>query len=474
MFGRSVFGCVAWVLAIGSVCLGQVHRLEPGARPINNPLLGLVPYAKPTPNRFPHSMEFNYLGLAKLVVGPDAYDWNPMEQLLDDIASRGNQAVVRVYMEYPGKKDGIPKFLIDGGLTVHTYSNTNTAPFPPTEVSTPDYSDPNLRTMLVQFIRAFGAKYDGDPRLGFITAGLLGTWGEWHTYPRNDLWASKEVQTEVMDAYETAFQRTPILLRYPAGENNYDKAPNAQRGFGYHDDSLCWATLDTKKREDNWFFVPALKAAGPAALEKWRTAPIGGEIRPEAWGKIFDDPVGIPQAQPFDQCARELHLSWTMDTGMFREQADAQRMARALEQVAKLGYEFYVDRATWPELPEKNQLTISVHVINQGIAPMYHAWPVELAIVRSAKTGSEVTAVTDKDIAERWSTDWTLQGIQPDPAGQTLETQIDVGQLAPGVYSVLMRVVNPLANGKPLQFANSDWNATLPGWLTLGKVTIAR
>jgi hypothetical protein len=37
--------------------------------PITNPLKGLVPYARPTPGRFPHSMEFNYLALSELVVG---------------------------------------------------------------------------------------------------------------------------------------------------------------------------------------------------------------------------------------------------------------------------------------------------------------------------------------------------------------------------------------------------------------------
>ena len=184
-------------------------------------------------------MEFNYLGLARLVIGKEAYDWAPLEEVLDDIASRGNQAVIRIYMEYPAKKDGIPKYLVEQGLAVHTYLNTNTAPFPPTEVSTPDYENEQLRTMLDHFVRELGKRYDGDARLAYITAGLLRTWGEWHTYPRNELWASKQTQKLVMDAYEASFHRMPVLLRYPAGENHYDKAPNASQRLGYHDDSLC-------------------------------------------------------------------------------------------------------------------------------------------------------------------------------------------------------------------------------------------
>ncbi len=143
--------------------------------------------------------------------------------------------------------------------------------------------------MLRSFIAAFGAKYDGDARIGFITAGLLGTWGEWHTYPRSELMASKQVQAEVMDAYEAAFKKTPILLRYPANEKAWAHAANHLRHLGYHDDSFAWATLATGRKEDDWFFMPAMKAAGKSALEKWKTSPIGGEIRPELWGQIFDD-----------------------------------------------------------------------------------------------------------------------------------------------------------------------------------------
>jgi hypothetical protein len=441
--------------------LGQVRHLKLGESPTNNPLKGLVPYARPFPDRFPHSMEFNYLGLARLVVGPQTYDWQPMEQLLDDIASRGNQAVIRIYMEYPGKTDGIPPFLIEGGLHVHTYINTNTAPFPPTEVSTPDYSSELLRKTLTEFIEAFGAKYDGDPRLGYITAGLLGTWGEWHTYPRNDLWASKEVQTEIMDAYERAFTQTPILLRYPAGADHYDKAPNADRRFGYHDDSLCWATLETGKAEDNWFFVPALKAAGAAALNKWMTAPIGGEIRPEVWGKIFDDDVDIPQAQPFLDCAKALHLTWTMDTGMFREQPSPKRLANALAQVIQLGYEFYVVSIDYPQTASGDALSLSVHLINRGMAPMYHAWPVEFCAVNSRN-----------EIQHTWKTGWNLMGILPKPEGVTMTTSLDITGLPTGNYTLLMRVVNPLPQGKPLQFANADWGTVQPGWLTLGPLRV--
>ena len=65
-----------------------------------------------------------------------------------------------------------------------------------------------------------------------------------------------------MDAYEAAFEVTPVLLRYPAGDKDDRKAKNVDRKFGYHDDSFAWATLDTGKKGDAWFYMTALKAAG--------------------------------------------------------------------------------------------------------------------------------------------------------------------------------------------------------------------
>jgi hypothetical protein len=45
--------------------------------------------------------------------------------------------------------------------------------------------------------------------------------------------------------------------------------------------------------------------------------------------------------------------------------------------------------------------------------------------------------------------------------------------LPKGTYTLVMRAVDPLPNGKPLAFANQAQGATLPGWLTLGSIVIS-
>ncbi|MEM7015055.1 MAG: hypothetical protein AAF585_26650, partial [Verrucomicrobiota bacterium] len=340
---RLVFLLFAGLLGLASA---EVVKLEYAPSPVDNPLKGLVPYVtSDAVDRFPHSVEFYYFPLRKLLVGPESFDWSPIEKTLAITQKRGVQLTFRVYMEFPGKENAIPQFLINGGLKVTKWTSEESDGG---VIHTPNYEDPQLRAALKRFIAAFGEKYDNDPRVAWVTAGLLGLWGEWHTYPREDLWASFDVQNEVLDAYEAAFKKTPILLRYPAKDGHYAQAANHKRRFGYHDDSFGYATLDTGREEDSWFFIPLLKEA--EALEKWKTEPIGGEIRPELWKRSFTNQPH-KRAQNFQQCVEETHVTWLMDSGLFEKRFPLpdSRRERALDEVRRLGYEFHVSEASYPK-----------------------------------------------------------------------------------------------------------------------------
>lgn len=454
---RGVVVAVAVGAGVGVAQAAERVALIYAPAPADNPLKGLVPYAGQGGDRFPHSLEFSYLALGALVKGPGQYDWGPLEQLLDAVASRGHQAVFRVYLEYPGHEGAIPAYLVEQGLKVHRYQNTNTQPFPPKPIETPDYEDPGLRRCLRDFIEALGAKYDGDPRVGFLTAGLLGTWGEWHTHPRTELWASKAVQAEVMDAYERAFRRTPVLLRYPAGPDDPAYAANDRRPFGYHDDSFAWATLDTGRKSDGWFYMAKLRTAG--ALDKWRTRPIGGEIRPEAWGQVFDAEPDEPAIQDFARCVEATHATWLMDSGLFGRKATDERRRRALDLVRRMGYEFHVPGATIGL--DDGALRLQVELENRGVAPFYHDWGIEYALLSEEGT-----------LAHRQPGRGPLTGLGPGDAPRVWEERIGLEGVGPGSYRVLVRAVNPLPGGKALRFANAEQDRGRDGWLTLGRVVV--
>ena len=79
----AVFGmlCVFGTHVVG----GEPRKLAIAETPADNPLKGLVPYADAEVERFPHSLEFDYIRFADVMIGPNQFDWKPLETRLDKI-----------------------------------------------------------------------------------------------------------------------------------------------------------------------------------------------------------------------------------------------------------------------------------------------------------------------------------------------------------------------------------------------------
>ena len=415
--------------------------------PADNPLKGLFPYAG-SYTTFPHSMEWGYLPLRSLMAGPTNFDWTPLENLLSDIARRRHQAVFRVYLDYPSKPTGIPQYLLDAGLTTRTYTDYGNAGI---SVS-PNYENLLLRQALTNFIAAFGARYDGDPRIGFITVGLLGFWGEWHTYPYDWWFASLAVQNEVLTAYESAFSRTRLLVRRPAGTKP------ALRQLGYHDDSFAYSTLDPP----SWAFLGLLKAAGET--NKWQTQPIGGEVRPEVQRCMWDtnQPTCVPAGQDYSNCVSRTHASWMLNHGAFVPGWSGAEKERAVAGAQQLGYEFYVENAVLAADAQTAAFNLTLGIRNTGVAPFYYDWPVIIRVLNSNGL-----------VVQTWTTPWKLSTLLPAATNTTWSYTRPAHGLPSGVYTLLLAVPNPLTNGLPVRFANESQDADLVGWLTLGQLTVS-
>ncbi len=420
---------------------------EPTPAIVDNPLKGLVPYEGGAPD-FPHTLEFQYFALRQIMTNQAAFDWRPIDRFLSNVQARGCQGIFRIWLEYPGKPTGVPSWLLNRGVRITVWTEGTTTNF------TPDYGNATLRSAITSTIYALAHRYDLDPRVAFIEAGFLGKWGEWHTYPRRDLWASKEVQTEVMNAYEKAFSRVPILLRYPAGSNDVYYAANHLRSFGYHDDSFAYATRETGNPNDNWFFMAKMKAAGVEALTKWMTLPIGGEIRPEVWMVVWDDPPGTPPGQDFFACVEDTHATYMRD-GSISQPLSSKQRERAMDGARRLGYDFCVTSARlWKTAA--NAWGAQIEVRNRGVAPFYMDWPMQVALLAS-----------NRQVITKWMpTGWSLRGILP---GQTrrFETIAPVS-VSTAVAYVALRVPNPMAGGRPIKFANYAQQHDTEAWFILG------
>lgn len=440
-------------LAITQPVWSSAASLAYAAAPADNPLKGFVPYPGEHPT-FPHSLEWDYTKLSEVMTGPTNFDWSPLERKLHAAQSRGCQFIARFYLEWPGRTTGVPQFLLDGGVRLRVWTNDSSQGGSPVIHYTPDYEDEQLRVALQNFIYAFGKRYDGDVRLGFIEIGLLGAWGEWHDWPKDEWFASKTSQAEVLNAFEAAFKKTRLLARYPAGPSHLRYADNSRRALGYHDDSFAWATVHTGKKGEGWFFETLLRQAD--VLEKWRYQPIGGEVRPEVWDCLFGEPSCAPEGQDFETCTKVTHVSWLCNQGVFRPSLKGGARERAIRGSQQIGYELQVTEASL-EITG-NQLDISLSLTNCGVAPFYYDWPIELALSDSA--GSVVTGATAT---------WKLTHVQPGNSVHWTQ-RVQMPALRQGTLRVLLRVPNPMAGGKPLRFANREQDRHLAGWLTLGDV----
>lgn len=420
--------------------------------PADNPLKGFMPYAGVYTN-FPHSLEWTYFQLKDVQSGYQDFRWSFLDNLLNRVAGRGHQAVFRTYLDYPNVGYGVPDFLSHVPKRAYSdYDNgVNGTSF------SPDYNHPDLRRALTNFIAALGARYDGDPRIGFITIGLLGFWGEWHTFPYNgfegkpDWFASSAVQKEILDAWTNAFRRTKLLVREPKDGLDFRRWP-----IGYHDDSFAFSTLTPIA----WHFWPRITSAG--LQEIWRTQAIGGEIRPEIQRCMWEPGAAcVPAGQGYEASVATTHASWMLNQGAFdRGLSDAARQ-RAIEGAGRLGYELSVVSAEVPARRPLTDLPIALQLTNHGVAPFYYPWPVRLGLL-SAQGQLRI-----------WTNStWDLTSVLPRIAPLPFTTALPLSEVPAGDYQVLMNVSNPLPNGKPLRFANQEQDQTLPAWLSLSRTRV--
>jgi hypothetical protein len=417
-----------------------------------NPLRGLVPYSFAPQGGFPHSMEWFYMPLSALVVGQDTYDWRPVEKELAKIAARGDQAALRFYLDFPGKPPAIPRYLLAAGLKTFAYDDFDNGTSL-TRSRAPDQSDPRLIQCLLHFIRAFGARYDGDPRIGYVTAGLVGFWGEWHVtgHPKpgeDPGWAmAQEDKDAILVAYRESFRKTMVLVRYPT----VTQRANLLDTFGFHDDSFGNDTLGSEV----WQFRRQLTMAN--AIDHWKTHATGGEVYPQLQPRLWDawpNPVG----EDVTAALALTHATWMLDEGLFEHGATPAEKANALRAHRMMGYALVCSEAKLARDAD-GALTISVRLENRGIAPFYAAWPVE------------VEAVDGSAIVADGQANWPLASLLPGEHAEYMASFQDFPQHG---ATVVMRVVNPLPNGHPVVFANAEMGTVKKGWLTLGKIAASQ
>ena len=135
--------------------------------------------------------------------------------------------------------------------------------------------------------------------------GLLGFWGEWHTYP-HDGWIPEYAKEMVVLWFQQAFQTTKIQVRYPYG-------PSLLAKYGLSDGSFAYNTLDGSANGGmnvSWYFWNQVIENNATSF--WKYNFMSGETRPEIQDIVFDIdyPAGSFERQDFMLCVNTTHTSY--------------------------------------------------------------------------------------------------------------------------------------------------------------------
>ena len=314
-------------------------------------------------------LEYSYMLYNDVCKEKDVFDWTPMDKLLEQVAARGHQAVVRFRYTYPGYASAVPDYIkkMDGYEAIWAKADGRSRE----DTEYPDWRCEELRRFHMEFHRRFAERYDKDPRLAFVETGF-GHWAEYHVYDGKYIdgqtFPSKEFQAEFLPKMDEWFKETPWLISIDASDSKY--APFRKQkelldlNFGNFDDSFMCEDWDGYNWSCWTFF----------GKERYKKAPAGGEF---SYYSSYDqkhvlDKEGM-YGRVFEDVVAKVHMTFIIGN----DQPGKQKPERITEAAMSMGYRFEV--RNFKVLEGKSA---EVLIANVGVAPIYRDAFVEVEGVR--------------------------------------------------------------------------------------------
>ena len=317
------------------------------------------------------SLEFSYILPCRCVTGKEneeiQYNWPYVDSILDDIASRNHQAVLRVRYVLPGSLDvdsavpgatAVPQYIKDDEDEYHESFNQNDDG--PTWY--PDWDSSELKWFTKRFFTDFAERYNYDPRIAFMEVGF-GHWAEYHIYGTELMFGTNfpthEYQAEFLEHLSQVLE-IPWSISIDAADDTYTPiAGNPELlalPFGLFDDSFMHRDHEGDYNEECWNSL--------RYTTRWQRAPMGGEISYYSHRdqRNFLNPNGL-YGHTWAEQAAKYHISFMFaNDAMDGSYGTPQHY---LDGSLQAGYRFKVlDVMT-------NEDSTAVLVTNTGVAPIY-------------------------------------------------------------------------------------------------------
>ena len=368
-------------LALASCACGEKPTPDPDTDPAEygtrvalqsaithvQPMTGIVLWNTSGSNKKEYvQLEFSYMLYSDVCKEKDVFDWTPMDKLLQEVASRGHQAVVRFRYTYPGHSCAVPNYIKNwpGYEVTNGKSEGRNTEFP-------DWRCEELQRFHMEFHRRFAERYDKDPRLAFVETGF-GLWAEYHIYDGpcviGKTFPSHEFQAEFLPKMDEWFQDTPWLFSIDAADSKYAPFHKQKElldlNFGNFDDSfMCddWSGYNWS----GWKFF---------GEERYKKGPAGGEF---SYYTDYDQKHALDKegmhGRKFEDMVAKVHMTFIIGN----DQPGKQTPERIAEAAMSMGYRFEIR-----DFQVKEGEGAAVRIANVGVAPIYRDAYVEVEGVR--------------------------------------------------------------------------------------------
>ncbi len=386
-------------------------------------------------------------------------DWNPGTYNFGAIDAE----LTQVHRDYGGRV-GLRIMAAnssDGGSSVPEYLMQQmplgfwfTHPSEGTDVYAPDWNDPDFLDRARALLQALGARYNADPRFGWLDIGFYGDWGEWHLsqwpYPSPSGAVPMTSQNKhlLIDYHLQAFPGKPLVMIIDDADGLAYALGQSGR-VGLRGDSL--GEYGFQRDMDRRF------SEYPPAAERWKTAPIITE---------FINPPDMQVA--YDQVFA-YHVSM-VGNGNFWElshysQAD-QEFFKNLNKLA--GYRYVLESLSLPDVILTGvEFPATSRWLNVDVAPSYQNWDVMLQLRRPGTGQVQWQGKSSLDFRTLLPTANVITGSQNPVA---VNDHFTVGEIPAGRYDVVLVVEDPAGYSAPLALAIQGRGAD--GGYFLGQVSV--
>ena len=424
---RTVGFFAALTMAAGAVTVNPVETKEA----LVNPDMGLVCYnmagrmwaygsrTKPgdTLDWFPgvSTIYFRFLW-SELEPNEGEYRWDMIDSIAQNWIAKGKKLAFRVIC-CNQTANACPDYVREAGAKGiwFQYKGHNAAADFPLRWE-PKYDDPVFLAKYEKFLKAFAARYDGNPDVAFVDVGSFGMYGEGHTGGTSKL--SREETERItrlhLQLHRRLLPNTLLIISDDvAGSGGQEKEHPLMKytrelGIGYRDDSIfCMGPkVDNFAREGSWahsHWARNFAPETPVVIETghWSMCKHVGRFLPE---RLLE-------------CV-EKHQASYLSIHFFPEPYYAELKSEMEKVNLRLGYRFALQEVTYPDVVTAGEkVTVRSKWINRGVSWLHGGAALTWSLLD--EKGAVCWSITDPEFDFR-SLDPTLNGVEKPVAVNTL------------------------------------------------------